>query len=255
MRTRAIVVVPDLQIPYHAPVSVTNLARFVKEFRPDELVNVGDDIDSPQPSHWSKGMAGEYAGDLQAHLDQAREVHAQFRDAIGSVPYHLSRSNHGDRLRKYVARYAPALEGLRALQLEELAGYRELDITYHGQPFEIAPGWVCAHGDEGSTSAIPGRTAGNLADRWGVSVVCGHTHSAGLCPTTRGYAGKVTQTVWGMEVGHMMALKSATYLPGGHGNWQQAFGILYVSGDRTTPVVVPVAEDGRFTVEGVEYGT
>ena len=252
---RTILVVSDMQIPYHDMKAVRSLLAFASDFQPDMLVNVGDDIDSPQPSQWSKGMAGEYAGDLQQHLDQAEEIHGLFRMVVGDVPYHLSRSNHGDRLRKYIDRYAPALRGLRALELAALAGYRDLGIIYHDRPFEIAPGWVCAHGDEGVSSTIPGRTAGLLAARWGVSVVCGHTHSAGLCPTSQGFGGTVDRTVWGLEVGNLMDMSRAGYLPGGYGNWQKGFGLLYVpDSGPVSPVFVPIDAAGRFTVEGETYG-
>jgi hypothetical protein len=68
-----------------------------------------------------------------------------------------------------------------------------------------------------------------------------------------GYAGKVTKTVTGLEVGHLMDLKKATYLAGGSGDWQQAFAILYVRAGRVTPVLVPI-QGGKFTVEGKVYG-
>jgi predicted phosphodiesterase len=248
-----IVVVSDMQIPYQDRTAVANLIQFVGDFGPDMLVNVGDDIDSPEVSHWNKGSAGEYAGTLQASLDELREVHGAFKDALGDKPYHVSRSNHGDRLRKYVSRYAPALAGLRALSEPDLMGYNELGIEYHREPFEIAPGWYAAHGDEGSLSAIAGRTAGLLAEKWGVSVVCGHTHRAGISSKTYALNGTVGKTVTGMEVGHLMDLSRAGYLAAGSADWQASFGLLYVAGGRVSPVLVPVHQDGTFTVEGVTY--
>jgi hypothetical protein len=191
---------------------------------------------------------------LQESIDLTHLMHRGFRDAVGDIPYHVSRSNHGDRTQKYIHRYAPALADLRCLQLPELLGYSELGIEYHKQPFEIAPGWYCAHGDEGTLSKISGRTAGLLAEKWGVSVACGHTHRAGLAFKSYGFNGFVKQRVTGMEVGHLMDLRQAHYLPAGSADWQKAFGILYVTGDNVWPVVVPVL-DGTFTVEGVTFGT
>jgi hypothetical protein len=246
-------IVSDLQVPFHNRAALENLLSFTKDFAPDVLVNVGDDWDATEVARWSKGNAGEYAGTLQASLDQVAEVHAAFRAALGDGPYDLSRSNHGDRLRRYLAQYAPALSGLRSLDLAELAGYRSAGITYHDQPFEIAPGWVCAHGDEGSLSQIAGRTASLLAQKWGVSVACGHTHRAGLIPSSTGFGGRVDQTLWGFEVGHLMDMAQAGYLKGGHGNWQSAFGILHISGDRVHPELIPIQPDGSFCVDGAWY--
>lgn len=253
MSEKTILIVSDIQAPYHDGKALDNLIAFAKDLAPDVLVNVGDDVDAPEVSQWHKGGALEYGSTLQAAFDQVAEIHARFRRAIGDVPYHLSRSNHGDRLRKYIAQYAPALSGLRSLDLAKLAGYDEARVTYHKEPFPIAPGWVCAHGDEGGLSQIAGRTAGLLSQKWGASVVCGHTHRAGLIPTSTGFAGHVTSTLWGMEVGHLMDVSQASYLPGGHCNWQSAFGVLHVSGDKVSPLVVPIEDDGSFCYQGVWY--
>jgi hypothetical protein len=252
--TRVTVIVPDLQIPYHDKRAVDNLVRFVGDFKPDQLVNVGDDIDAPETSTWTKGKAGEYAGTLQAAFDSTRLVHARFREALGGKPYHVSRSNHGDRTQKYIDRYAPALRSLSCLRLEDLIGYRDLGIDYHREPFRISDDWVACHGDEGTLSLIGGRTAGLLAEKWGVSVVCGHTHRAGIVAKSYGYGGRVTRTVTGMETGHLMDVGAARYLDGGHCDWQEAFSVLYECRGRSTPVLVPVHNDGSFVVEGVVYG-
>lgn len=252
MKEQTIVCIPDLQIPYHSPKLVTNVIDFIDAFQPDALVNVGDDIDSPEVSRWSKGEAGEYAGTLQKAFDATREIHSRFRNALGDKPYRLSRSNHGDRLSKYISKYAPALSSLRGIRIEDLAGYKELGIEYHTKPFTIAPGWVCAHGDEGSLSGIPGKTALGLAQKWGTSVVCGHTHRAGIIPATYGLNGK-SQTIYGMEVGNLMEMGKASYLSAGSANWQCAFGILRTWKGKTHPQVVYIQSDGSFVVDGTVF--
>lgn len=254
MADKTIVVVPDMQVPLHDAKAVKSVISFVRDFRPDVLVNVGDDADCTEVGSWKRGLALEYGGTFQDGLDDTREVHRQFRVALGDKPYHVSRSNHTDRLRAYIDRHAPALSPVRGLRLEGLLGYDELGIQFHLEPFQIAPGWVCAHGDEGSLSKISGRTAGLLAEKWGVSVVCGHSHRAGMSLKSYGYGGKVTKTVTGLETGHLMDLRKATYLDGGFGDWQQAFSILYVRSGKVTPVLVPVHAGGKFTVEGKSYG-
>lgn len=246
-------VVPDLQAPYHHKKVVDIFIKFIRDYQPDELVNVGDDADSPEVSHWNKGMAMEYAGTLQKGLDATRALHGRFREALGDKPYRLSRSNHGDRLAKYIRQYAPALSSLESLDIRKLLGYEEYGIDYHTKPFTIAPGWLCAHGDEGHISKYAGGTASALSAKWGPSVVCGHTHRAGIVPTTRGVCGSLS-TRWGMEVGHMMTVMGAHYLKAGYANWQQAFGILRVRGTRVQPELIYIQGDGSFRVDGVWYG-
>ena len=248
------VILSDLQVPYHDKRAVANVLAFVKAFRPDELLCVGDEIDSPQPSRWNKGMAGEYAPTLKRDIDLTREIMGAFRAALPkSAPFTVHRSNHGDRVETYVRRYAPALASLPELRIDQLLGYEQLGITYRRQPGEVAPGWLMMHGDESSLIRSPGGTALGLARKTGKSVVCGHTHRLGIQPETVGVNGK-TQTIIGFEVGNLMDMRQAGSLGYGAGNWQSGFGLLYVDGRTVTPVAVPVHRDGSFHVEGKVWG-
>lgn len=246
----------DIQFPYHDRRAVENVQRFVRQFKPDEINCVGDELDAPQPSRWTKGVAGEYAGTLKRDLQGCHDMMAAFRAALGKgKPFRVSRSNHGDRVEDYVKRYAPALEMLDELRIDRLLGYESLGIEYIRRPFQIAPGWVMAHGDESGMSQIAGTTALRLARKVGKSVAIGHTHRLCIQPESAGVNGKV-QTLYGFEVGHLMDLKKASYLhEKGYGaaNWQKGFGLLYVDGRNVTPVPVPVHADGSFSVEGRLY--
>jgi hypothetical protein len=51
-----------------------------------------------------------------------------------------------------------------------------------------------------------------------------------------------------------MKQKQATYLKAGIANWQQAFGILYIDGNKVTPKLVPIHSDGTFVVDGKVWG-
>lgn len=247
------VVISDMQIPYHNRQAVRNLLSFVADFEPDELLCVGDELDSPQPSRWTKGMAGEYAQTLQRDIDLTHQVMASFREALGDKRFIVHRSNHGDRVEKYVDRYAPALGSLRALRIDELLGYGELGIEYTRKPVKVAPGWLMMHGDEAGLSRTPGGTALGLARKTGMSVVAGHTHRLGIQPESAGVNGK-SRTIYGFEVGNLMDLGKASYLGYGGANWQTGFGLLYVNGQNVTPVAVPIHNNGTFVVEGVVYG-
>jgi UDP-2,3-diacylglucosamine pyrophosphatase LpxH len=245
-----IALLPDSQVPYHDPKFMRALIRFVGDSQPDKVVHVGDFLDAPEPSRWNKGAAGEYAGTLQDSLDKASGLLGELRAVYGG-PVVLKMGNHDRRIQDYVRRYAPALGSLRNLEFEELiqADAHSVEVV-HGL-YDVAPGWIVAHGDEGSLSRIAGATAAGLATKFGKSVVCGHTHRAGLIPASTGYNGNV-RSRWGLEVGHAMNVRQADYLKGGSANWQQAFGILRVKGRTVLPELVPVV-DRRFVVDGAVY--
>lgn len=250
--TETIVVISDMQIPYNDKRATKNLYRFLAEFQPDQIASVGDDVDFPQVSRWNKGMEGEYRGDLQQHIS-AGIKHFEAIRSVFDGPVHVVRSNHMDRPLTYVRRYAPGLMGLRALTIPGLLDLERLGIEYHEQPYELAPGWLLAHGDEGNLNTTAGGTALGLARKWGTSVVCGHTHRLGIQHDHMGHNLKITQRRYGFEVGNLMRLKDAEYLRTGQANWQQGFGILYVSNKTVDPVPVVVRPNGSFRVEGKEY--
>jgi predicted phosphodiesterase len=250
---KRIVVISDMQVPYHDPRAVAAVQQFVLDYQPDELMCVGDEADSPEPSRWNKGSAGEFAGTLQRGLDMTADIMIGFKEALGDKPFNTMRSNHGDRVSHYVNRYAPALASLRELEYAKLLRYAENDITYHDRFYSFAKGWILAHGDEGSLSRTAGGTAMALARKTGTSVVCGHTHRTGIQHEHTGYNGTIRNRLYGVEVGHLMDLRQASYLNGGTANWQQAFGLLHINDKGVvTPTIVPITNKS-FVVEGQEY--
>ena len=221
--------ISDIQLPYHDNRALEVCLSQLEEGM--DVYCVGDEIDFPMVSRWSKGWAAEYAGDLQKHIDLNFELWSTVRSIVGfDASIHISRSNHGDRLERYVERYAPGLIGLRGLNLEHILGYDELGIEFHRKPFEFAPDWLLMHGDEGSLSRISGRTAGLLAEQYDMSVMCGHTHRLGTSSKTRGF-GRRRRTVQGVEVGHLMDVKKAGYV--NNPDWQQGFAIIHRDGRMT----------------------
>ena len=250
-----VVVMPDVQAPLHDEKLVNKFIDFLKDYQPDELAQVGDFTDSTEISRWVRGKKTEYAGDLQAGFDSTRDILSRIRE-VHEGRFRIVRSNHDDRLELYIQSCAPGLASLSALSIENLTGFNEYGVEFvRDEVVELAPGWVMAHGDEGSLSPVAGKTAFGLAkNKFGVNVVCGHTHRAGLTSESTGYNGKIRRTVSGLEVGHFMDLTQADYLKkkGVAANWQQAFGILEVYGDRVFPRLVTV-DDGMFSVDGKLY--
>lgn len=239
--------VPDLQVPMHDQRVVSNLARFIKDTQP-VVCSVGDEADFTGISRWADGTPLQY----ETNLHNEREATVRVLEQLGVQ--HVVRSNHTDRLFNTIKMKVPQFRHLPELTLEKFLRFEELGITYHKAPWEMAPGWMLAHGDEGNLSQTGGMTALNLAKRFGKSVMCGHTHRAGLLHHTEAVGGRQTRVLWGLEVGHAMDMRRATYLKGGYGNWQQAFGLLHVDGKHVTPQLVPIRPDGSFIVNGHVWG-
>ena len=74
-----IVIVSDLQIPAHDPRVVYNLIGFIKRYKPDRVVSIGDDgeyylqtlHDDKKPVWQHKALLNEGLDDLAAEIEEA----------------------------------------------------------------------------------------------------------------------------------------------------------------------------------------
>ena len=244
---KKIVVISDLQVPYHDARAVKNVARFIKRFKPDQVITIGDEIDLPQISRWTENTPGWYEQTLAADRDATVEILWELgvTDTI--------RSNHTDRLYNVIMKKIPAFLSLPELKFEKFMKFDELGIQFHRKPLEFAPGWIAIHGDEGSVKPTPGLTALDAARKHGKSVVCGHTHRAGQSAFTEASGGVLGRVLRGVEVGNLMQFSKAGYMKG-TGNWQQAFAVFYVDKKTVTNTIVHIEKDGSFVFEGKRYG-
>lgn len=248
------VVISDIQYPYHDKRALKNVIGFIGEYQPDEVIQIGDAVDYPQPSRWTKGTRGEFEGSVLKDSEGfVREFSEPLR-AVYSGPVGLVEGNHDLRPRDYLTKYAPALAESKHFNFEVLCRFDDFGFRLLPSFHPVGPGWVAAHGHEGfPLSRIAGSTALNAAKRIGKSVVCGHTHRLAVKHETHGYNGK-SHSLWGFEVGNLMDMRKADYLKYGGANWAQGFGLLYVGQKDVTAVPVPISSDGSFVVEGERYG-
>jgi hypothetical protein len=229
------------------------LLDYVKKTKPDGLLCVGDEMDQPMVGRWVMGGRGEYSPNLKRDLDATRELLTAFRGALGKdKPFFVARSNHTDRLEKYIELKAPALSSL-GLQYEKLVGMPELGITFNKKITKVAPNTLMAHGDEYKLSQVAGQTALKLMEMTGHNVIIGHTHRQGIVYRSEGFSGH-SKPLFGMEVGHLMDMRQARYLrPLGSANWQLGFGEIEFDDKRVRPLLVPMNPDGSFLANGKIY--
>lgn len=256
---KRIVITPDLQIPFHNPKQVAAHLRFIGEYQPDMVIQIGDLTDFPQPSRWNKDTKGEFEGTTWRDAELTKRTYFEPLRKVfsGSVGMHIG--NHDVRPLNYQKRYAPALDTKKDEdnpyyygRLLDFDGFGVQDLAGY---YDVAPGWVTTHGHLGiPLRHVAGNTAMSGARKIDKSLVMGHTHRLGIVRETFGYSGK-SKTLTGLEVGHMMDVKKADYImrKTGMANWQAGFGVLYVDRGTVTAVAVPVNRDGSFVFEGKRW--
>jgi predicted phosphodiesterase len=247
MTIKRIVLISDLQIPYHDPIATRNLVRFINKWKPHQVATVGDEIDLPQLSKWERGLAGEYAGTL----DRDRQITKQILYDLQVTD--MVRSNHTDRLWNSIKTRLPAFASLPELKFENWLGLPELGIKFWREPMPIAPNWIAVHGDHTPIKPQGGLSALEAARRHGKNVISGHTHRAGRSAFTEASGGRLGRVLHGVEVGNLMDFRQASYTKG-TANWQQAFAIMYVQGSSVQVDIINIEKNGTFIVQGKVYG-
>ncbi len=71
---KVIVCVSDLQVPYHDRKAVSVLSKFIKQYKPDEVVSVGDEMDMQTISKWSGGTDREHEKSIAKDRDETYRV-------------------------------------------------------------------------------------------------------------------------------------------------------------------------------------
>jgi predicted phosphodiesterase len=244
------VVIPDLQCPYEDSHVVRNLSLFIKAFRPDAVLTIGDEIDLPQISRWTENTPGWYEQTLAEDRDRTVDVLWSLFEY--SKEAHMVRSNHTDRLYKVIMKKIPAFLSLPELKFEKFLKLDEMGVKFWTTPMPIAKGWIATHGDLGSLNPNPGLSALNQAKRHGQNVIMGHTHRAGRSAHSEASNGVLRRVLHGVEVGHAMDLKAAKYVS--TPNWQQAFAIVTENGKNVQVDLIYIEKDGTFQVHGRRYG-
>lgn len=252
---RTTLILSDVQYPYHDKVALKKFIDVARDIQPDHIVSIGDLIDHPSVSRWSKGNAGEYAGTLQKDIDgTVSEILRPLREACSESKFTWVRGNHCARIEDFVKKWAAPLGTLRALEVPALFGLDELAINYVHGPHRIAPNTHAIHGHEaGSYSSTPSAWDTKLTKRYGSdkSFVMGHTHQGFLINRATGFKGKVTPR-FTMNVGSIMDPNHATYVPDGAVNWVMSFGLIHDDGKRVYPELVTMNDRGFF-LNGRKY--
>lgn len=246
---------PDIQYPYHDAVVLQKILNVVHDRQPDQVVQIGDGIDFPQVSQWSKGTAGEYAETLQEHIDGYRsDVLQPLREAAPEAKVVWLEGNHDLRLRDFVRKYAAPLSPLRALEIDSLFGLEDLDISYERGPLRVATNTLAVHGHEsGGYCASASAWDTKFQKRYGSdkNFVFGHTHQPFLVTRAFGYSGRVSPR-FTMNVGSIMDPVAATYVKDGAVSWVPSFAFLEDDGKRVWPELVTMV-DRLFYFKGDRY--
>lgn len=239
-------VLPDLQMPFEDRTALAAVIRFVGEFQPDEVVQIGDLARFPRPGRRNKDNRGVCVGSARSAADYVREQFLEPLRHAYSGPVGVIEGNHDAGLR--------TLADADEFTIERLVDFDGFGVTKLADVHQFAPSWVMTYGYVGGlrVSPIAGNTALNAAKIMGVSVIMGHTRRLGMGSRSVVINGQIIRTLTGVEVGNLMNMKAAGHPTTGAGNWQQGFAVVRVDGTHVQPQIVRISGH-RFAVDGVVY--
>lgn len=111
MNIKKYILLPDLHYPNHNKQCVKSVLKFVKDFNPDGIVYMGDQMDFKSISYWEESnLRGKEGKRLKRDYKGFQELLNEFEKASGKCEKIFLIGNHGNWLKKSIDKN-PQLEG------------------------------------------------------------------------------------------------------------------------------------------------
>lgn len=191
-----VLIISDMQIPYHHQDSLAFLKAVKKKYKPNHVVNIGDTVDNHCLSAWVKSPEAESAND---------EITSMLKDvgALGKIfpKMEVLLGNHCLRLERAAVR-----AGIPIHFLKDVGDWMGAPKGWNFHPLEYEfDGILYTHGNEGGAG---GQVAGlKRAMHYGMNSVAGHFHTM----ANINYFANRSQLLWGMQVGCLIDRKALAF--------------------------------------------
>jgi len=162
--------IPDTHIPYHDAKALEVAIEVIQDFRPHELVFLGDFFDLYCVSQYSQDPL-KCAKVLQEEIAEGKELLNAIERRSKAKSVVFISGNHENRLDRYVAENGPRLAG--SLSVREVLGIPVHWVFLpYGQKGHYRMGnWVATHG-----SICNKYSAAAMVAKYGCNVIYGHVH-------------------------------------------------------------------------------
>ena len=166
----------DLHIPYQDKKAVELVIKFIEDFKPEILILGGDMVDFMGLSRFSRDP--KRALTTQDDIDTVSALLVKLRNILPDSEIVYLEGNHEYRMTNYKWTKCPELSYIKALTLPKLLNLSELNIQFIPYTkFYNYKKIYFVHGDV--ISKHSGQTAKQMLDKWGVNIICGHSHRTG----------------------------------------------------------------------------
>lgn len=264
-----IAVLPDIHCPAHNRTLMWAILSFLKDYRPDIIIFIGDVADVFALSAWPNPPRS--VKNIQGELDETRRLVDKIISVSSCKQVFYIMGNHEDRVFRYLKNVAPGAATVLdyntrepVLSFHGLMGYKIGDpVTFiydlaeqggFGGGLRVNDDITFHHGF--IVRPNPGASPRADSARFGVSTVTGHTHRLGFSATQ-----SACDVIRSCELGNLVDTNHA-YLSYANtlNNWHPGFGVATVVGGKLhleTIPVRPILDEGNsklvFTFAGKTY--
>ena len=232
--------VSDLHAPRHDPGAFSGLLEALADWKPETLFLLGDIWDCAELSRHPKSSHLD-ASNLQASIDSGCEAVKEIVQACGkNVWVILMFGNHECWAQKWLANQAPAVAGLRCLQMAELFRLDEIGVN-EVYPYGHVMQWnglSITHGRKAKGKA--GQTGHQMMVDHFSSGVSGHVHR--LC---RVDTAKTSGRYFWVENGCLCRM-DPEFVEDGIPDWQHGFSVGFQADGRYEVIPIPLQGSTNF---------
>jgi len=239
---KKIIILPDAHINTNIPKPYQVVKKFIKEFKPDEAILLGDFMDVSALSSWDMDKKRLIEGQrYQKEIDVANNELDYLQKYCNKVTY--LEGNHETRVERYLDKNAE-LEGM--LEIPKLLNLKARNIKWvkYNDLYQLGK-LYCTHGYYCNQYYTK-----KTLDVYGCNIVVGHLHK----PQTSFTTAKMSEAkmCWGLGClcGH-----DAPYLKGRPSNWDNGFAVVYLDEKTGHFTLYPVgmSRRGSFIWNGKRY--
>lgn len=205
MKHKRVLIIPDLQAPYHHKDAVRFLGQVKKDIKPDLIVCAGDELDQYTLSKYPKDPDADSAGlEYKKAMDVWAQIYELFPKALAVT------SNHVERVAKRAVE-----SGIPQAYLRSVKEFMQAPDGWEWKDHWIVDGIRYEHGERaGGLTGLRNLVIANMR-----STVIGHQHE---CPGTT-YVSNGDRILWGLNVGSLVS--------------QNSVGLSYTKKNRHKPVL------------------
>jgi predicted phosphodiesterase len=231
----------DLHFPFADEPLLEKILTLIKQDSFDRIVLNGDIVDFYDISRF---VSRQHVP-IEDEIEAAKVFFSKLR-CVYDGPIDFTPGNHELRLEMYLRTDAHKLSGLKCLELPNMLGFKDFDITPHqSDGFLLRPHFLVYHGTV--VRKHSGWSAKGELEKWGISGISGHTHRL------ESYHITDMQGIRNWTEQGCLCRTDAEYIVGVP-NWQQGFAIGEFDRDSSWFHVerVPVI-GGRLRYRGFDF--